>query len=926
MNLHHSLNTHFGFSEFRPGQEEAIAGLLSGANVLAVMPTGAGKSLIFQLAALELDGPSLVLSPLIALMKDQVDALQRRGIPATFINSAIAPSEQTRRLDDYARGKYRILYVAPERLRSVAFLEALRKRPVRMIAVDEAHCVSEWGHDFRPDYLNIAAARAQLGDPLTAALTATATLRVQDDIVRLLGLPAATRRIVTGFNRTNLFLDVRYTTGLEAKYSELERLIKGQREGATLIYTGTRRDAEEAAEFARQVCKLKAEHYHAGLPSDERARIQDDFISGRSNAIVATNAFGMGIDRADVRQVIHFSLPGSLEAYYQEAGRAGRDGKPARAVLLYDPRDRGLQEFFIKTSQVSPGQMETIYRAIGNHGGTVWTTLEDLSRATGVDAIGLKVGLAELERAGALEHLGDEGLRMLVRRGDWNERAMAASVERSKLHASGRQEKLDIMVAYAETNECRRKIVLHYFGDSSDAQAGDCCDNCRVQRLQTENPPAMRELEDLSEGERTALVILDTVRRLKNGVGKTKLIQILQGSRAKDILQYHYNRSTYYARLAGFRRGEIEDLLADLSRKGYLKTIGGDYPVLQLTPRGETAVRLKEAIPLRLPRPLDPLAGQRKQAAREAGGTLAYTRQLYNAGKLPEEIAAERGLALSTIYLHLARLIAEGQVEAGRLAPPEVRAKVTQAIEQTGSQNAGTLFAHLQESVHYNLIQCILEDWKRAHPGGGGEKPLETQRQAAAPEDESVAGFLSRPHPRQLSGSWDNGWALDVHSRYTGSDWNRSETGQLTYRLKYQGDLSVLSRLAEMAQALMAEQPALAQADMVVPVPPSQERAVDPVRSFCSALARRLKLPLELALVKTRQTDPQKELKTMPQKKANVAGAFGVKGDVRGKRVLVVDDLYNSGATMEEVARVLKAHGAKQVNVLTLTRTIHSDD
>ncbi len=829
MNLHHSLNTHFGFSEFRPGQEEAVSALLSGENALAVMPTGAGKSLIFQLAALELDGPALVISPLIALMKDQVDALQRRGIPAAFINSAIPQYEQSRRLDEYVSGNYRILYVAPERLRSAAFLAALRRRPIRMLAVDEAHCISEWGHDFRPDYLTIGAARAQLGSPLTAALTATATPKVQDDIVRQLGLPASTRRIVTGFNRTNLSLDVRYTAGPEAKYAELERLIKQRSDGATLIYTGTRRDAEEVAEFVVQVCRLQAEHYHAGLDSAERSRIQEGFISGRLNVITATNAFGMGIDRADVRQVIHFSLPGSLEAYYQEAGRAGRDGLPARAVLLYDPRDRSLQEYFIRTSQVSTAQLDKIYHAVPGSGpGPVWTTLEDLSRSTGVDLVGLKVGLAELEQAGALEHLGDEGRRIQVRKGSWDSRAIAATAAKTHLHAQSRQEKLDVMIAYAESNHCRRQIVLQYFGDTGDAHAGDCCDNCRNQAVA---PRVAKEVDQMSEGERVALLILDTVRRLRNDVGKTKLIQILQGSRAKAILQNHYDRSPYYGRLAAFRRGEMETLLAQLSRKGYLKLIGGEYPVLHLTPRGETAVQLKEAIPLQLPRPLDPLAARRKKAAFEAAADAAGS---------PAPISPP--------------------------APPP--------------------------------------------PG---------------PASGSVAGFLSQPHPRSLSGPWDTGWALDFHSRYDGGDWSRSEIGQLTYRLKYANDLSVLSRLAEMALALIAAQPALAQVDAVLPVPPSQDRAVDPVRSFCAALARRLNLPVQPVLVKTRQTQAQKELKTSAQKRENVAGAFGLQGQTRGLRFLVVDDLFDSGATLEEITRLLKSHGAQSVNVLTLTRTIHSD-
>ena len=290
------LQTHFGFKCFRPGQPEAITSLLEKKDTLVVMPTGAGKSLIFQLAALQLEGLTLVISPLIALMKDQVDGLVKRDIHATYINSTLSPGEQADRLKHLSHGDYRIVYVAPERLRSVPFLKSLQKQTVSLLAVDEAHCISEWGHDFRPDYLHIAQARIALGGPLTTALTATATPQVQNDIIRLLGLADAVR-IVTGFNRPNLSLNVCYTNGIPAKLRALKQLFASHGTGAAILYAGTRRDAEEAAEFVRTVVKFPAGYYHAGLPNEERTRIQNEFISGRSNFIAATNAFGMGIDR-----------------------------------------------------------------------------------------------------------------------------------------------------------------------------------------------------------------------------------------------------------------------------------------------------------------------------------------------------------------------------------------------------------------------------------------------------------------------------------------------------------------------------------------------------------------------------------------------------------------------------------------------------
>ena len=244
------------------------------------------------------------------------------GISRRHISTA--RSRKSSRLvvwNNWRGGAYRLVYIAPERLRNVPFLRSLRRQTVSLLVVDEAHCISEWGHDFRPDYLHIARARLALGEPLTVALTATATPQVQDDILRLLGLPGDTRRIVTGFNRPNLTLAVRYTSGLDAKLRVLEGLLISNKKDAAIIYAGTRRDAEEVAEFLRQVCGIDAEHYHAGLPPEVRSRIQEAFIRGAMPVVVATNAFGMGIDRPDVRQVIHYSIPGSLEAYYQEAGR-----------------------------------------------------------------------------------------------------------------------------------------------------------------------------------------------------------------------------------------------------------------------------------------------------------------------------------------------------------------------------------------------------------------------------------------------------------------------------------------------------------------------------------------------------------------------------------------------------------------------------
>ncbi|PAP77772.1 RecQ family ATP-dependent DNA helicase [Rubrivirga marina] len=620
--LRAALREHFGFEGLRPGQEDAIRPVIEGRDALVVMPTGAGKSLVYQLAALlKPEGVTVVVSPLIALMKDQVDALRARGIAAAYVNSSQTQTERREVLADLRAGRLRLVYAAPERIRLKSFQRTLKETNVALLAVDEAHCVSQWGHDFRPDYLAIASARKGMGDPPCVALTATATPRVQGDIAAQLDLrdPA---RLVTGFNRPNLRFEVKATATADQKRQVLRRFLHDHEGHAGLIYVATRKDCEALARFVREEAGRPCEAYHAGLPDAERAHVQEQFVSGRLQTVVATNAFGMGVDRGDVRFVAHWSIPSTLESYYQEAGRAGRDGRPAVALLLYAPQDRQLKEWFIEQGAPSPDDLRRVWNHIKRQSASLdeqaaalgdafdWNQpgvsdadfLLETAEATGVHASKLPNVLRRLTHAGALEERDHRAGPARWEPKTWNDRDVKRALQSVDKHRDDQLQSLMGIVRYAQTSECRRRTILDHFGDDAETLVSpeDCCDACRQRaKLQNRTPGEIPDWDELPMASRIALGLLDAVRKLRWPVGRLTLAKILAGSKAKGMDKYESH--PYYGKLGTLGQGTVDGIYKDLLLKGFLRIGGDEYPVVEMTPLGEHALDHRDAIDVEVP-------------------------------------------------------------------------------------------------------------------------------------------------------------------------------------------------------------------------------------------------------------------------------------------------------------------------------------
>src|ERR1044071_9042359 len=606
-----SLQKHFGFEDFREGQREVIGSILEGKDAVVVMPTGSGKSLCYQLPAMILDGVTLVVSPLIALMKDQVDALQARGLPATFINSSISEPEQRARIDALRRREHKLVYIAPERFRSSRFNAALQQIPISLFAVDEAHCISTWGHAFRPDYLRLRNVIKSLNKVQTLALTATATPYVRSDIIQQLGLNHP-QTFVSGFDRPNLSIEVDHTERERQKIARIRNLAR-QIDGSGIIYASTRKAVEQVGAKLKAL-DLKVSEYHAGMSDGLRIRAQDDFMSGRTQMIVATNAFGMGIDKPDIRFVVHYQMPGSIEAYYQEIGRAGRDGLPSTCVLLFNYADKNTHDFFIEGSYPDISVIKQVYDSLAatELRKIELSTPEIARRAGETNEMAVQSALYVLERAGHIQRTapalnrggrGAQQGRSII----MLDSAPATKLRIDPADVSRRGElerrKLRAMIDFCYTDRCYRAHILNYFGDRKSERLCGTCGNCKPETGTVEMPaengdssPRVLTADELLRVRK----ILACAKRMNGRFGKKMLVSTLRGSAAKQVITAQLNELSTYGLLKDMAADELETYIDALVDARCLKVKPGAYPTISTTELGDRVMREQELINLSL--------------------------------------------------------------------------------------------------------------------------------------------------------------------------------------------------------------------------------------------------------------------------------------------------------------------------------------
>ncbi len=685
------LKLHYGYDSFRIGQEKVIDNILAGKNTLVIMPTGGGKSLCYQLPALVLDGVTVVISPLIALMKDQVDSMNKIGIPATFINSSISPDEAKERIDGVKTNKYKLLYIAPERFYNKEFVDDLQTIKIEILAIDEAHCISQWGHDFRPSYLRLGQIAESLGQPTIVALTATATPEVRDDIIKQLNL-IEPEQVVTGFTRPNLQFGVIHANETKKPQMVLDA-ISSVPDETGIIYVSTRARADGLLQTLLEN-NIEAVSYHAGMDVRDRKWIQEQFTKGKAKVIVATNAFGLGIDKGNVRFVIHYDMPGTIEAYYQEAGRAGRDGRPSFCLLLYNSRDRHLQEFFIKGDNPPPEMVIEIYETLLNYeSDVVLITYAELSTMLSDKAPDMAVGtgLKILEKEGYIKRSREQSGQAYLK-------LISPFTKVMELFGTRAKKKIELFdklyTKYSNELQTGWRVnfeeIAEIFGIKKESL---------VRLVRELSEQKMVEYQPPFKG--TEINILKRIDSSELEIDKVALSFKLKKAYNKlDLMEdYIFN--------IGCRQKYILDYFGDIEAKtcGKCDTcLTGGRPIMR-----SRSVKKKSFTKKKNFKSEEYGVEVKPTSVISTKLTQLETFDLFNKGFSVKKIAEERDLKENTVVGHLCFLIEKKlPIDINKLVKPDRQRKIEQVIKKMGIEKLTPIKDELGDNYSWDEIKLVM--------------------------------------------------------------------------------------------------------------------------------------------------------------------------------------------------------------------------